>query len=143
MNLVFNMKQNLNNMEKKIIGFKLIKQYPKSPKIGFQLNHSHDGVGGYYWSGLNGVYTEAQCTLLQDYSEFWEPIYEKEKVIDLNEIIRSGKISQNFLLNQVKNLMKETAESTIDFVVDYLSERSVRYNGLETNWKEILKKKIK
>lgn len=109
-----------DNMEKRIIGFKLIKEYPYSPKIGDEITIR---INGNFWEIRKIAYSEK--SLLNKYSEFWQPIYEEEKVISLDKIIEEGGTYTNLLYNQAKSLMRITAEETIDFVIDYLRKNTI------------------
>jgi hypothetical protein len=125
-------------MEKKIIGFKLIKYYPGSPKIGEETrNKASEG----YWAIRNGAYSED--SLLSKYSEFWQPIYEEEKVIDLNEILYEDSFPCKIGPREVIPIMKRTAETTIDFVIDYLNDVDARQGQSDKVWREDLKKRIR
>lgn len=97
---------------RKIIGFKLIKQYPLSPDIPFTL-------------------ADLSVKLINIYSqfpEFWEPIYEEvgvdlQKIYDRiffdktgNQVCDSGRLTR---IETTIEMMKEACKQTLELVKRY------------------------
>lgn len=115
-------------MEKKIIGFKIIKKYPFSQIEGYMINNFSDPI----------------CREYLNFPEFFQPIYEEEKVIDLDKILMdNAPFTCSIGPVETKMLMKATAEETIDFVVDFLKEDLISVCRNLSIVKEKLKEKIK
>jgi hypothetical protein len=135
-------------MEKKIIGFKLIKHYPGCPvpinyKGTFISSAQNKLHGSATWNGCGSMATTEE---LLKWTEFWQPIYEEEKVINLNEIIENnGPYTASIGIDslQAKKLMRNVAEETINFVIDYLNDPRNRQGQSDKVWREDLKKRIR
>lgn len=97
-------------MEKKIIGFRLIKRYPDSPALGTELMDSIKFCDTDTWGGIR------KEELLCLYKEFWEPIYQQEYV-DLNEIMERHRIHINSpIVVHIRTAMKEACRQTLELV---------------------------
>lgn len=97
-------------MEKKIIGFRLIKRYPDSPALGTELMDSIKFCDTDTWGGIR------KEELLCLYKEFWEPIYGK-KALDLNEIIDDYELHSNSLIViNIRAAMREACRQTLELV---------------------------
>lgn len=116
-------------MEKKIIGFKLIKEYPRSEKIGTEVvaPSVRDVILNNDFYHMKGNYEIAVfANVINGWPEFWQPIYEEEKVISLDQILTdNGLLPGLNTYKEINKLMKATAEQTIDFVIEYLSNKFI------------------
>lgn len=88
-------------MEKKIVGFKLIKNYPLSQQTGF-------------------IYKDPSQNIINEYiiwSEYWQPIYEGESV-NLDKIMdNTYEIHNNSpIATCIRIAMKEACRQTLELV---------------------------
>lgn len=134
-------------MEKKIIGFKLIKEYPRSEKIGTEVvaPSVRDVILNNDFYHMKGNYEIAVfANVINGWPEFWQPIYEEEKVIDLQYIIDNNEpYCATIGPHQAKRLMELAAEAAINFVVDFIRENIQISDFTPGVLKERLKDKIK
>lgn len=119
-------------MQKKIVGFKLIKQYPKSPPLGTELKDYMRFWNTDTWGGI----TKEELLCL--YKEFWEPIYEQEGV-NLNDILVRKEIYEWNACSYrdvVVNAMKEACIQTLDLVKKHIRNNRVA-DSVHINDKDI------
>jgi len=104
-------------MSRKIIGFKLIKEYPSSGPIGMELRtkSKNPDLKDYWFNKSHGN----NESIMLNFPEFWEPIYEDK--IDLNNLYkelwdrnthRLGPIDISILA------MKEACRQTLELVIN-------------------------
>lgn len=101
-------------MEKKIIGFKLIKLYPGKLDLGEEINFTNTPQEQIL-----------KYTHYLDYPEFWQPIYE-EIGVDLDRIytlIRNTPTTYNGKL-EILSAMKEACKQTLELVLKKLQEHT-------------------
>lgn len=138
---------------KKIIGFKLKKIYPGSGNIGDEVRIRNTGTKAFWYIPIQRVYMPEE-TLINFYSEFYEPIYEEE-TIDLDKIFNDifiGKapwydFKKNHALclqGTVKEMMKEACKQTLELVKKEIRiKRVATYNIIEEKDIDKIFEKIK
>lgn len=113
-------------MEKKIIGFKLIKKYPLSGEINYICENP----------------SESTITEYSKWPEFWEPIYE-EIGVDLQDMYHKrmgGYIGLTFTQREhILGLMKQACKQTLELVVrKVLEEEKAGYKIIKRDIMNLL-----
>jgi hypothetical protein len=101
-------------MKKKIVGYKLIKEYPGTGPgrtgLGMIVNTYGSAVGNYY----------------ANWPEFWEPIY--KECVDLEQILKDSNDVGMMAAPQAQNIiykaMKEACRQTLELVVAEIDSTS-------------------
>lgn len=112
-------------MERKIIGFKLIKLYPLSQEVHYTLNGPS--------KNLINIYSQ--------FPEFWEPIYEEvgvdlQKIYDRIFFDKTGnEVCDYRRLTSIKTtieMMKEACRQTLELVkIEIHKKRVANYNTID------------
>lgn len=105
-------------MQNKIIGFRLIKQYPGCPQI-LNSNGQFETRKAIY---CHGIWVWTDCGLsattekLLEWSEFWQPIYRGQDVVDIHKI--DGYTSMWPMEDKVYFVAKAACEALLDLMAD-------------------------